>query len=140
MGHTLLFLDVLYAFSVHYNLLSIVTLPELDFKFHFIGLKVEFYLNKAYMDKVFLSNDLFMLDLDSSSSYVTCDNTIDSLNWRIRLEHISEERMARLVREGLIRSRVNVSLPMCESCLASKAYWKLFGMAPRAFYPLELVY
>ena len=35
------------------------------------------------MDKAFfffLSNSLFMLDLDSSSTYVVCDNTIDSLN------------------------------------------------------------
>lgn len=55
-----------------------------------------------------------MLDLDSSSTYVVCDNTIDSLNWRARLGHISKERMDRLLaREGLQGSLTNVSLPIC---------------------------
>ena len=45
-----------------------------------------------------------MLDLDSSFSYVACDNTIDSLNWHARLGLISKERMARVVREDILGS------------------------------------
>ena len=44
------------------------------------------------MDKIFLSNGIFMLNLDSSSSYVACGNTVDSLNWHSRLGHISEKK------------------------------------------------
>ena len=51
-----------------------------------------------------------------------------------------KKRMTRLARECLIGSLTNVSLPMCESCQASIAYKKPFGKAPRASYPLELVY
>ena len=92
------------------------------------------------MNKIFLSNGIFMLNLDSSSSYAACGNTVDSLNWHSILEHISKKRMTRLARECLLGSLANVSLPMCESCQARIAYKKPFGKAPRASYPLELVY
>ena len=55
LRHTLLLYDVSYALGVHCNLFSVITLLELGFKFHFVGSKVEFYLNKTYMDKVFYS-------------------------------------------------------------------------------------
>ena len=82
-----------------------------------------------------------MLDLDnSSSSYMTCDNTIDFVKWHVITGHIGKESITRLTKEGLLVSLTNVSVPMCESYHACKAYTKPFGKAPRAFYPLELVH
>ena len=73
---------MLYAQSAHYHLLLVVTLLGLSFKFHFVRLKVKFYLNKDMYGQVFFSfNDLFMLDLDYLSSYVACSNTTNTLNW-----------------------------------------------------------
>ena len=80
LGHTLLFHDMLYALGVYCNLLSVIDLLKLGFKFHIVRSKVEFYLNKTMYRQDLLSNGLFMLDLDSLSSYVAYDNTIDSLN------------------------------------------------------------
>ena len=87
-----------------------------------------------------LSNGLFMLDLDSLSSYVAYDNTIDSLNWYATLGHISKERMTRLAREGFLRSLTNFNLPMCESCIVDKSYKKPFGKSLRASCLLELLH
>ena len=83
-----------------------------------------------------------MLDLDHSSfSFIAHNDDIsDSVMWHIRLGHIRKDRLARLAREGLLGSITNVSLPMCEPCLAGKAYRKPFGKAPRATHPLELVH
>ncbi|KAL0457633.1 UNVERIFIED_CONTAM: hypothetical protein Slati_0390500 [Sesamum latifolium] len=56
------------------------------------------------------------------------------------LEHIGQERMTRLAREGLLRSLAKVNLPTCEPCMAGKACRKPFGKAKRATHPLELVH
>ena len=83
-----------------------------------------------------------MLDLDHSSfSFIAYnDDVSDSIMWHARLGHIGKDRLARLAREGLLESITNVSLPMCEPCLAGKACRKPFGKAPKATHPLELVH
>ena len=83
-----------------------------------------------------------MLDLDHSSfSFIAHNDDIsDSVMWHVRLGHMRKDRLARLAREGLLGSITNVSLPMCELCLAGKAYRKPFGKALRVTHPLELVH
>ena len=48
--------------------------------------------------------------------------------------------MVRLAREGLLGPLAKVDLPICEPCLAGKAYRKPFGKVLRATQPLELIY
>ena len=48
--------------------------------------------------------------------------------------------MTRLARESLLDLFAKVELRTCESCLASKACRKPFGMATRATQTLELVH
>ena len=69
---------MLYALDVPCSVLLVITLLELGFKFHFVWSKVVFYLNKTFYGQSFLSNGLFILDLDSSSSYVAYGKTTDS--------------------------------------------------------------
>ena len=45
----------------------------------------------------------------------------------LRLGHIGQDRMTRLVREGMLGSLTNVNLPVCEPCLAGKVVKKPFG-------------
>ena len=63
-----------------------------------------------------------MLDLDHSSfSFIAYnDDVSDSIMCHARLGHIGKDRWARLAREGLLGSITNVSLPMCEPCLAGR--------------------
>ena len=58
----------------------------------------------------------------------------------MRLGHIGQDRMSRLVKEGLLKRLTKVKLPRCESCLAGKATAKPFGKASRALNPLELIH
>ena len=37
--------------------------------------------------------------------------------WHLRLGHIGEERINRLVKDGLLDSFLDKSFPVCESCL-----------------------
>ncbi|KAK2976358.1 hypothetical protein RJ640_014189 [Escallonia rubra] len=58
----------------------------------------------------------------------------------IRLDPIGQDRMTRLVREGLLGPLAKVNLQPCEACLAGKACMKPFGKAVRVTQPLELVH
>ena len=115
---------------------------KVGFSFRFDGPQLDFYLNKTLYGHVYLSNDFFMLDLDHSSfSFIANNDDIsNSIMWHARLGHIGKDRLARLAREGLLGSITNVSLPMCELCLAEMACRKPFGKAPLATHPLELVH
>jgi len=48
--------------------------------------------------------------------------------------------MTRLTKEDLLNRLPKVWLPICESCLTSKAVAKTFGKASRASSPLELIH
>ena len=142
LGRTLLLHDVLHAPGVQCNLFSVLTMLRLGFSFYFNGPQLDFYLNKTLYGHGYLFNNFFMLDLDHSSfSFIAhTDDISDSVMWYARLGHIGKDRLARLAREGLLGSITNVSLPMCEPCLAGKACRKPFDKAPRATHPLELVH
>ena len=138
----LLLHDVFHAPGVQCNLFSVFTMLRLGFSFCFDGSQLDFYLNKTLCGHGYLSNDFSMLDLDHSSfSFIAHNDEIsDSVMWHARLGHIGKDRLDRLDREGLLGSITNVSLLMCEPCLAGKACRKPFGKAPRATHPLELVH
>jgi len=98
-------------------------------------------LNIMYYGNVFghatLKNNFLALDLDncydnSPSAFVSSFNSdSESAKWHARLGYISQDRMSRLAKEGLLDQLTKVKLPRCESHLARKAIAKLFGKASR---------
>ena len=64
-----------------------------------------------------LSNDFLVLDLDncynnSSSTFVShFDSNSKSIKWHARLGHISQDKMRRLAKEGLLDQLTKVKLP-----------------------------
>lgn len=95
-----------------------------------------------------LVDDFLVLDLDNEyysdntfSVFVSSvDSDHNSVVWHARLDHIGQERMTRLAKEGLLGSLTKVKLPKCEPCLAGKATKKPFGKASRALGTLDLIH
>ena len=80
------------------------------------------HLGTVYYGRGFISNDFLILDIeyynDDSSVFLTSSD--NSIIWHARLGHIGQERMTRLVREGLMGSLAKVTLSTCEHCLMGK--------------------
>ena len=68
-----------------------------------------------------LNNGLYTLNL---SNMILCLNrkrkSNDSLLWHQRLSHISDKRIVKLVKEGLVDHFDPDSLGICESCIKGK--------------------
>ena len=78
-GRTLLLHDVLYAPKIRMNLLSVVTLLRLDFRFIFENNYVLLHLGTVYYGCGFISNGFLILDIeyynnDSSVFSTSIDN------------------------------------------------------------------
>ena len=90
----------------------------------------------------FIHNGLFVLDIcysnNDSNFFLTTAN--NSVTWHARLGHIGQERMNKLVREGLLGQLAKISLPTCEHYLSGKSSRKPFGKAIGASSPLELIH
>ena len=66
-----------------------------------------------------------------------CDNVII---WHVRLGHIGQERMNRLVRENLLSQFTKIDMSTCEYYLAGKITRKPFGKGTRTEIPLQLIH
>ena len=73
--------------------------------------------------------------MTSSSS---TDNDVNV--WHSRLEHIGQQRMNRLTKEGLFGPLKKINLLTCPNYLEGKMARKSFGKAIRAQIPLQLVH
>ena len=60
--------------------------------------------------------------------------------WHARLGYIGQQRMDRLVKEGLLSQIEKVNLSTCENFLAKKMSRKPFGKRTRAELPLQLIH
>ena len=78
------------------------------------------HLGTVYYGCDFISNGFLILDIeycnnDSSVFLTLSDNaSYNSIVWHVRLGHIGQERMTRLVRESLMGSLAKVTLSTCE--------------------------
>ena len=132
--------------DIRRNLLSVITMLGLGFKFVFEGSKIDIFLGTTNYGSGFISNGLMILNIDYFSSnnvnesfswIATNDNVCNNfVKWHARLGHIKQDKMNRLARENLLGSLAKVSLPTCEHCLVGKAIRKPFGKAKRASVPL----
>lgn len=65
----------------------------------------------------------------------------DTLFWHLRLGHINQKRIERLVKYGLLNELEDNSLPPCESCLEGKMTKRPFSeKGQRAKETLELIH
>ena len=112
-GCTLFLHDILYASDIRQNLVSMLVLLGLGFNLNFHDSVMKLYLGTTYYGSRFVLNVFMVLDIDNcvlsntndsyyslmTTSRNTCDNVII---WHVRLGHIGQERMNRLVRENLL--------------------------------------
>lgn len=80
-------------------------------------------------------NSCFSIIAFSSSSISVYANI-----WHVHLRHIGQDRMNRLVRDGLLGQLANMNIPTCEHFLAGKSTRKPFGKTTRVEFPLQLVH
>ena len=119
---------------------SILAMLQLGFSFRFESDVVKIHLGTIYYGRGFMSNGFMVLDIDynnnDSGSFFLLSSVANdhnsSIKWHARLGHIGQDRMTRLVRDGLLSSLTKVDLPTCEHCLAGKATRKPFNKASRA--------
>ena len=88
--------------------------------------------------------DVDYVDFNNNASFslVTSlyDHEVDVYIWHAKLNHISQDRMSRLVKQGLLGNLEKVKLSICEHCLKGKLTRKPFGKATRAEFPLQLIH
>ena len=94
-----------------------------------------------------INNGLFQLQFDycfnCTSTFSLSSGEIrisDSILWHNRLGHIGQDRMSRLVKEGLLGPLSHVQLPKCISCIHCKITWKPFSKASRSTKLLEIIH
>jgi len=143
-GNKLLLFYALYAPGVRICLLSLASLMKSDFSFSFCSDGLDILYGGNVFGHATLKSDFLVVDLDDSynnnSPFVFVshfDPNLESIKWHARLGHVGQDRMSRLLKEGLLDQITKVKLPRCESCLAGKATAKPFGKASTASSPLK---
>ncbi|WCJ29450.1 Retrovirus-related Pol polyprotein from transposon TNT 1-94 [Euphorbia peplus] len=146
-GQTLVLHDVLFAPKIRRNLVSVTSLLRIGFNFLFAHNSLRICLDDQFYGQGYVLNGLTILDIDhrnksfsystTSSSYV---NDKDVSLWHARLNHIGQDRMKRLAKEGLLGGIRSVELPPYEPCLKGKMHRKPFGKGTRAELPLQLIH
>lgn len=90
-GHTLLLHNILFIRNIQRNLLSIVALLRLGFKFTFDNNYIKLFLGTIYYGCGFLVDNLMVLDIYYSNNYFNLffmTSIIDYVKWHTRLGHI----------------------------------------------------
>lgn len=148
-GRTLYLHDVLYAPDIRRNLLSVLVLMKLGFNLFFMDDNVRLCLGTTVYGFGYVLNGFIVMNVerddlhnDISFSYIESSHKdVDKNNlWHARLNHIGQDRMSRLAKQGLLGDLQKVELPTCEHCLKGKLTRKPFGKATRAEFPLQLIH
>ena len=146
-GRTLLLHNVLYAPQICGNLISVLVLLKLGFNMYLAKNNIELSLGTTHYGSGYVLNGFIVMDTDYyecnlSYSMITSSHNseIDVNLWHARLGHIGQNRIDRLVKQGLLPNYDKVDLFTCEHCLAGKSTRKPFGKGTRADFPLQLVH
>jgi len=106
-GNKLLLHDTLYAPGVRCSLVSYISLVRLGFTFGFRPDRLNLFYNGNLFGQATLKGDFIVLNLDDnynniSSAYVSYfDSNSESVKWHARLGHVGQDRINRLVQDGL---------------------------------------
>ena len=143
-GRTLLLHDVLYAPSIRRNLIYVTVLMNLGFDWLFSKNHVKLFFKTVCYGIGYVSNGLIILKNENfnnnTSVFINFSRDDDVMKWHSQLNHIGQDRMNRLAKEGLLGQIEKVDLPNFEHCLKGKMTRKSFETGTRADNPLQLIH
>ena len=140
--------DCFYVPSFKRNLISVACLINDGYTVSF-NKSVAIQKNKSFIVRGTLVNNLYvikpkmrsLLNTEVVRKNAKASHSNEAYLWHLRLGHINQERIGRLVKDGLLNSLQEIQLPQCESCLEGKMTKRPFGAKGRRVVQLlELVH
>ena len=109
----------------------------MGYQLQFYGVILNIVFYSTLVTTCHLLNGFIVLDINYNNFNNSCfsinvPSNVDVNTWYVRLWHIGQEIVNRLIREDLLGSLAQIDLPIYENCLAGKATRKPFGRATRA--------
>lgn len=153
-NETLVLNNCLYVPDIKRNLISVACLSKQWYTVNF-GSSVSIFQNKRLICSGTLEDNLYHLSPMIHSMHDTVINNDEHTHlskkrnissnqcylWHLRLGHINQNRIQRIIKDGLLGPLENESLPLCESCLEGKMTKRPFSAkGVRATVLLELVH
>ncbi|KAH9670831.1 hypothetical protein KPL70_017127 [Citrus sinensis] len=153
-NETLVLNNCPYVPDIKRNLISVACLSKQGYTVNF-GSSVSIFHNKRLICSGTLEDNLYHLSPMIHSMHDTVINNHEHTHlskkrnissnqcylWHLRLGHINQNRIQRMIKDGLLGPLENESLPLCESCLEGKMTKRPFSAkGVRATVPLELVH
>ena len=141
--------DCFYVPNFKRNLISVACLINDCYSVSF-NKSVVIRKNKSFICSGWMQQNLYfikpntysLLDTELNNSKRLKSSEVDkSYLWHLRLGHINQDRILRLVKDGPLETLKEVRLPQCESCLEGKMTRRSFGAkGTRATALLEIVH
>ena len=153
-NETLVLNNCLYVPDIKRNLISVACLSKQGYTVNF-GSSVSIFHNKRLICSGTLEDNLYHLSPMIHSMHDTVINNDEHTHlskkrnissnqcylWHLRLGHINQNRIQRMIKDGILGPLENESLPLCESCLEGKMTKRPFSAkGVRATVPLDLVH
>ena len=139
-----------YVPSFSRNLISVSRLVPLSYSFNFSNTSSSLYYKSELIGNCTLSDGLFYINLQNNTTHdvmhvragmkrcVVNDNS--SMLWHRRLEHISIDRIKRLVNEGVLSTLDFTDFDTCVDCIKGKQTNKSKKGAKRSSDLLEIIH
>ena len=132
IGHHLDLFETLYVPSISRNLLSMSKLDTLGFSFKFGNGCFSLFKHKHFIGSGILCDGLYKLNLDNlfAETLLTLHHNVGTKRglvnehsaylWHKRLDHISKERLVRLVKNEILSDLDFTDLNVCVDCIKGK--------------------
>ena len=116
-----------YVPAMSRNIISVSALDNDGFSFAIENSNMSIRCGDIYYGSAFLNNGLYILDLNSRETIYNVNTKRVKLNelnpsyiWHCHLGHVSERRISKLHKDGVLGSFDLESLDTCESCMRGK--------------------
>jgi hypothetical protein len=139
-----------YVPSFSRNLISVSRLVPFEYSFNFSDSSFSLFYKSDYVGNGTLSNGLYCINLQNNATYDSMHvhtgtkrcviNEDSSKLWNRRLDHISIERIKRLVNEGVLNTLDFTDFETCVDCIKGKQTNKSKKGANRSSDILEIIH
>ncbi|KAK9019275.1 hypothetical protein V6N11_053801 [Hibiscus sabdariffa] len=132
--------------SLTKNIISVSCLDKIGFEIIIKNNCCSFYLNNLFYGSAHLINGLYILNQENeifniNTKRTKTNDSNQTYLWHCRLGHISERRISKLHKDGLLDPFVFGQMDVCESCLLGKMTKAPFnGKSERASDLLGLIH
>ncbi|KAK8593532.1 hypothetical protein V6N12_045612 [Hibiscus sabdariffa] len=111
--------------SLTKNIISMSCLDKMGFEISIKNNSCSFYLNNLFYGSAQLINGLYILNQENmifniNAKRLKTNDSNQTYLWHCRLGHISERRISKLHKDGLLDPFVFEQFDVCESCLLGK--------------------